>query len=256
MELYEALQLTDRGMVAFVGGGGKSSLMLKLAAECAQRGKKVLVTTSTKMSISQLASFGRLIIEQQIDRLLQGMERALTECNIIGAAATVIEENNKAVGFTEETLDKLFSTGLFDFVLVEADGARRLPFKAPREGEPVLPSLATHVLAVTGIDVLNCPLTEAYVQRCELAAELAGQPVGTPVTAETIRSIISRYAYLTVLMASRARFIPVINKADNTKLLEEAVKTARLLLQDHEMALITAALSRDPVKEVIRWSQQ
>ncbi|HHW29823.1 MAG TPA: putative selenium-dependent hydroxylase accessory protein YqeC [Syntrophomonadaceae bacterium] len=256
MELYEALQLTDKGMVAFVGGGGKSSLMLKLATECAQRDKRVLVTTSTKMFISQLESCGCLIIEQQIDRLLQEMERVLTECNIIAAASTVIEVNNKAVGFTAETLDKILKTGLFDFILVEADGARRLPLKAPRDGEPVLPSMATHVLAVTGIDVLNCPLTENHVMCCDLVAELAGQQLGTPVTAETIRSITSRYAYLTELMASRARFIPVINKADSTKLYQDAVKTAQLLLKDHEMVLITAALSQDPVKEVLMWSQQ
>ena len=256
MELYEALQLTDRGMAAFVGGGGKTSLMLKLAAECAQRGKRELVTTSNNMFISQLESCGWLIIEQQIDRLLQEMKRDLTECNIIAAASTVIEESNKAAGFTGEALDNIFRTGLFDFILVEADGARRLPMKAPREGEPVLPFMATDVLAVTGIDVLNCSLTETHVMCSDLVAELAGQQVGTPVTAETIRSITGRYAYLTELMAPRARFIPVINKADSTNLYKNAVKTAHLLLKDHEMVLVTAALSRDPVKEVIMWSQQ
>jgi len=131
MELYEALQLTDRGMVALVGGGGKTSLMHKLAAECAQRGKRALVTTSTKMFVSQLASYGRLIIEQQIDSLLQEMKRVLTECNIVAAASDIIKGINKAVGFTGDTLDKIFRTGLFDFILVEADGARRLPLKVP-----------------------------------------------------------------------------------------------------------------------------
>ncbi len=250
MVIYEALQLIDRGMVAFVGGGGKSSLMLKLAAECAQRGKRVLVTTSTKMFVSQLQNCGHFIIEQEQEKLLQ--KTGATDSAIIAAASGLIKENNKVVGFSSETLDNIFKTDLFDFILVEADGSRRLPMKAPQEGEPVLPSLATHVLAVTGVDVLNCPLVETHVQHSHLAAELARQQVGTLVTGETVRHIIKHYAYLADQMSQGARFVPVLNKADSTETLKEAVKVAQLLVIDYEMVLVTTAMSRDPVKEVIK----
>lgn len=252
MELFEALQLKDREMIAFVGGGGKTSLMHKLAFECTRRGKSVLVTTSTKMFISQLEGCGRLVLEQNVDNLLRELESSLNDCPVTAAASAVAAENdNKAVGLSRETLDYIFRTDIFDFILVEADGSRGLPMKAPREGEPILPSTVTHVLAVTGIDVLNCPLEEKYVQRCHLGAEISGQQIGTPVTGETIRHIIRHYAQLVGQVSSTVKYIPVINKADSAYSLAEARKAAQLLLADFNMVLITAALSPDPVREVV-----
>ncbi|MCZ7671710.1 MAG: selenium cofactor biosynthesis protein YqeC [Chloroflexi bacterium] len=47
-----------------------------------------------------------------------------------------------------------------DFVLVEADGSRMRPIKAPAEHEPVIPPDATVVAPVVGLDALERPLSE------------------------------------------------------------------------------------------------
>jgi hypothetical protein len=48
--------------------------------------------------------------------------------------------------------EALLAAGCCDVVIVEADGARKLPFKAPAENEPVLPEGAAVVLVVAGAD--------------------------------------------------------------------------------------------------------
>jgi molybdenum cofactor cytidylyltransferase len=54
-----------------------------------------------------------------------------------------------------------------DAVLVEADGSRARPFKAPGDHEPVIPSGATHVVAVVGASVVGRPLDDPSVHRPE-----------------------------------------------------------------------------------------
>ena len=52
LNLIEALQIGEESeLVAFIGGGGKSSLMFKLAS---QLQKRVLLTTSTRMFAKQI----------------------------------------------------------------------------------------------------------------------------------------------------------------------------------------------------------
>lgn len=250
MELFKALQLKDKAMVALVGAGGKTSLMLKLASESARRGSRVLVTTTTKMLTSQLEGCGTLILEQDSDKLLQELNLS-PDISLVTAAAAAVNKQNKVVGFSCETLDAIYRAGIFDFILVEADGARGLPLKAPAAYEPILPSSITHVLAVTGIDALNRPLTENHVHRCHLVAQLAGQQLDTLVVEETILHVVRRYAGLARQVSSGVRFIPVINKVDSDSYLEKAKRVVSLLLEEFEMVLMTTALSPDPVREVL-----
>ena len=60
---------------------------------------------------------------------------------------------------------------LADIVLIEADGAKRMPCKAPAAHEPVLLPQCDTVLAVAGLSALRHPLREVCF-RAELAAEL------------------------------------------------------------------------------------
>ena len=46
---------------------------------------------------------------------------------------------------------------LADYVLVEADGAKRLPLKAHAEHEPVIPACAGRTVCMVGVDGLGAP---------------------------------------------------------------------------------------------------
>ncbi len=50
-------------------------------------------------------------------------------------------------------------------MIIEADGARKLPIKAPAEHEPVIPEFVNTVITVIGLSGLGKPLTEEWVHR-------------------------------------------------------------------------------------------
>jgi probable selenium-dependent hydroxylase accessory protein YqeC len=273
MQLFDALELEDGELVCFVGAGGKTGLMLQLAAECASRNQRVLVTTSTRMFARQLQSCGQLVLERDEGKLLGRLDDACPDCvrrararRVPGTGGTAVPgtyegrmlaagagltKDGKVVGLSSETLNAIHRAGLFDSILVEADGARGKPLKAPAPHEPVLPSRAACVVAVVGADVLGSPLTEQYVHRWRLAAEMAGQDPGSVVTGSTILKIVSCYRDLARQAAPDSRFIPAVNKADSRELLGKAREIAGRLSQSMARVLITSTVLGDPVLEVL-----
>lgn len=250
MRLYNALQLKEREMICLVGAGGKTSLMRELASECSARGGRVLVTTTTKMFRTQFANCGRLILAQDAEELLTKLGKSLSGACVIGAGSALNIEN-KVMGLSKENLNSIFESRMFDYILVEADGARGKPFKAPGANEPVVPASTTCVLSVTGVDVLGCPLMEKHVHRSNIAAEIAGQEIGSPVTRATVLRVVQRYALLTKQISQGIEFIPVVNKADSAELQESARKIAFHMLPEFGRVLITSTLLPDPVREVV-----
>ena len=53
--LAHSLGISPGDIVAFVGAGGKTSLMLKLVDELYEAGIKVVVTTTTKLGTTELS---------------------------------------------------------------------------------------------------------------------------------------------------------------------------------------------------------
>jgi probable selenium-dependent hydroxylase accessory protein YqeC len=86
MKLYDALNLGKNELVCFIGAGGKTGLMKILLGECAERGGKVLVTTSTKMFESQLTSCCPLILEQDEEKLSRKLIEASVGERVLAAA--------------------------------------------------------------------------------------------------------------------------------------------------------------------------
>lgn len=250
MKLYEALNLGKKELVCFIGAGGKTGLMQKLTGECAQQGGRVLVTTSTKMFRPQLADCGPLIMEENEDELFKRLLEA-SASDKISAAARGMTVNNKVEGLPIETIDRLFNAGLFDYLLVEADGANCRALKAPASFEPQVPEQATCVVVIAGIDVLGRPLTEEYVHRHQIAAEISGQVPGTPVTATTILSIFKYYRQILNKTCTGIRLVPVLNKVDDTELLQSAKEVAKELIPEMGMVLMTSTLLPEPVQEVV-----
>ena len=181
MNLRTALRLKPQAVVSFVGGGGKTSLMFRLAAEIVAGGGRVITTTTTRIFANQTALAPQHIALTNPEQLpaaaiaqLAGHNHALISGPIDAAAG-------KAFGVSPQIVAELARTGV-DAVLVEADGSRMRPLKAPADHEPVIPDCTTNVVAVVGADVFGKPLTEDNVHRAERAAGLAEAGLGQPVT--------------------------------------------------------------------------
>ena len=129
--LWNALTIVpDRKQsIAVVGGGGKTSLIFRLCEEMVSTGKKVIVTTTTHMAYEPERPFAEEGNAQQIQQNIE--EYGYT------VAASLDQNKSKIGSLTEEALVRL--KGQADCILIEADGAKRLPLKVPGEWEPVIP---------------------------------------------------------------------------------------------------------------------
>lgn len=152
-----------RELVSFTGGGGKTTLLFSLAAELDERGGRVIGTTTTKLGADQV---GR-------HRVLWSADPAEIEAGLDGDGPLYVlrsGDDRKVTGYEPEVVDELFADSSATHVLVEADGARGRPLKAPAEHEPVIPGTTTLVVVVMGMDAIGRSLFEVAHRPPEAAA--------------------------------------------------------------------------------------
>lgn len=268
MRLITALRLQAKEVVAFVGAGGKTALMFRLADELAAAGRRVVTTMTTKIFAAQMAR-APVAVAWQDENALSGasdvmrhtsyedvlwaqLAERLARYRHVLVTSSAIVEQDKVQGLAPQLVDRLAGHEAVDAVIVEADGSRRKPFKAPASHEPVIPTTATLVVPVVGMDVVGKPLTADHVHRPEIVAALAGVSVGDPVTPEVIATILAHPQAGAKGVPADARLIPFLNKVEDEAALRAARRVARLLLAHPrvESVLIGAAEAADPVVEV------
>src|SRR5438128_1609304 len=114
--LATALALGSARVVAFTGGGGKTSAMYRLARECSGR---AVVTTTTRILLPR-AEQAELRLATTLDEAL-GFLRDPIWASRVRAIGTSTSSEGKLLGIPPEWVDAL--AGAADVVLVEADGA-------------------------------------------------------------------------------------------------------------------------------------
>lgn len=226
IELRCALRLErlSRPVVAFAGGGGKSAAMFRLARELAATGRRVVVTTTTRIFEAQIGLNPAWLTADALDRL---NDLLTTHGRVLITGGS--DGRGKAIGLDPAEVDRLAARPDVDAVLVEADGSRMRPFKAPAAHEPVIPSSTTHLVPVVGADVLGQPLDEGHVHRAELVAALADVPLRTPITPEIVAAILTHPQGGVKGRPAGARVVPLVNKADLNP--DGAIAVARALLR-------------------------
>jgi probable selenium-dependent hydroxylase accessory protein YqeC len=184
--MAEALNLPGQGLLAIVGAGGKTTAMYRLAAELAGRGLRVACTTTTRI-FPPKPHQASLILAENNERLLDECQDAASQDHPVCLAWAV--DGGKLMGLTPDFIHNLMDAGIFDWILVEADGARCLPLKAPAAHEPVIPARSSHVLAVAGLTAISGPLDEKHVCRSARFAELGGLAPGARVTPAAVARV-------------------------------------------------------------------
>jgi molybdenum cofactor cytidylyltransferase len=255
MLISRALRLQRKDVVALVGGGGKTTAMFRLADELSRRGDRVVTTMTTRIFVGQLARAPAHLIWQEPASLAEPFHELLARFGHVLLAGGVSVEQDKVSGLSPELVHRVAADPAVDFVIVEADGSRRLPFKAPADHEPVIPNDTTIVVPIAGMDVLGLPLTPENVHRPHLVAALTGATLGDPVTPELIASVLAHPQGGARGAPAGARLAPFLNKVEDAATLAAARATARLLLVRPRVdsVLIGAAAGADPIREV--WSR-
>ena len=140
MNLDRALRVRSKEVVAFVGGGGKTSAMFRLADELVAQGRRVVTTTTTRIFESQIALVPHHIIHaegQTTQHLIDSLTRQLAVHPHILVVGEPDPESGKAFGVKPDVVEAMVALPEVDVVLNEADGSRMRPFKAPADHEPV-----------------------------------------------------------------------------------------------------------------------
>lgn len=118
-------------------------------------------------------------------------------------------------------------------VIIEADGARRLPVKFPAAREPVIRPETTHTIVVAGLSALG-KKPEEIVHRYALAkntVDLSGDSLTEKQMAE-------------LLWAGYGRFAPIffINQADTSDLAQRGERICAMLRDFGARRAVTASL--------------
>lgn len=249
--------------IAIIGGGGKTTLLYRLARELAACGQRVIVTTTThirKPSEDQVPitlTFAAATGDpQQIGRQLSEISAALDRHGLVAVLQPTDETDNrgeKKMGPPCGLLEKL--PYLADFILAEADGSQGLPLKAPASYEPVFPPHTDYVMVLAGLSALNRPLQEVC-HRPHLAAQRLGCDLDHRVQPEDVArlAILSCGPRKDLPDRSRLRFL--LNQADallpegtlGTPPPSSALLAAQALLEHGaERVFITSLQSAVPV---------
>ncbi|MBW6408731.1 selenium cofactor biosynthesis protein YqeC [Clostridium weizhouense] len=152
------IDITKKLIISFVGGGGKTSLIYQLGDELSKLGKKVIITTTTHMLMPE----SNVVVTGKKDDITKFLynENMVTVGLLCDEKKSNVRdiELKKIKGLSKETAESLIE--LADFVLVEADGAKRLPLKMPAEHEPVILEGSNLVVGVCGIDSVGKSINE------------------------------------------------------------------------------------------------
>ncbi len=271
---------------AFVGAGGKTSALYALAEELAARGSRVLVSTTTKIYDPRLEGgrpLARIELAPELAPLpmpnagrgaaasaelaggstppapgldarraaaLDRVRALASPGKIILLAAEPLPDEGKLRGVSPEALCAL--SDAFDHILVEADGARRLPVKAPGPDEPVVPSCADLVVGCVGLDCLGAPIGADTVHRSGLFAKLVGARTGESITARHLARLAAAPEGLFKAAPPGARRLVALNKAellsrDELEALLDAFAPARRAGTPAEAARSTLPAPAEPL---------
>lgn len=167
MEAYQALAVQP-GVTAIIGSGGKTTLLRTLAAELS-RFARVIVCTTTHIYPEQTMP---CLVSPTARELSTAL--AASRCVCVGS----LSERGK---FGPPELPFSVLCNHADYVLTEADGAKRLPLKAHAPYEPVIPPEANQTILLVGASGFGRSAQQS-VHRAPLFAEKLGVSVDTTLT--------------------------------------------------------------------------
>lgn len=249
--LRRALRVERGAVVSFTGGGGKTTSMFRLASELSSEGLRVVTTTTTHITEEQ----ARLAPSRIRPEELGSLDGCLDRCGHC-LVATPPDEKGRVFGASAGLIRELHQRPGVDVIIIEADGSRSLPFKAPAEHEPVVPDVTTILVPVAGLNAIGQPLDEEHAHRAAIITQLTGQPAGSLITAETLARVLAHPLGGAKQLPPGARLVPLLNKADTEDRLEPARAAARELLADPlvDSVIIGIVNTEPPVREV--WSRE
>jgi molybdenum cofactor cytidylyltransferase len=246
MNLLCALRLDppaeSQPVISFVGAGGKTTTLFRLAGQLkAQNAKaQIWVTATTHLGVWQIPLADRHIIARD----------ETDPQNITADGVTLITgaiEGDRTKPVSENVLDWLRTAAKTRNIplLIEADGARQKPLKAPAAHEPPIPDFSEIVITIAGLSALGKPLGEERVHRAEIFSQFGGLGLGEAITPQAIVSALAHPQGGLKNVPQNARRIALLNQADTPELRSIGGAMARELLGHFDSVLVGSLMQDD-----------
>jgi probable selenium-dependent hydroxylase accessory protein YqeC len=212
-EIFDTLIRETDKFISIVGGGGKTSLMFLLAHTFQQKGFKVISTTTTHILKPSPQQTGGVILFSR-DNFQDKLQDCLKRYGHATVAHHLLPSCNKLQGLNCEKVEQLFEHSSANRMLVEADGARQLSFKAPGDNEPVVPQVTDVFISVVGLDIIGKPVDDANVFRAALVSSRTGLRMGSEITPLTVAKLAIHPKGLLKGCPKKIRSYIFLNKTD------------------------------------------
>lgn len=179
----------ETDIVAWVGAGGKSSLIFSLAKIFFSR---CVISTSTHMADFQRKwadNFSEINKIEQIEKInfkkIQGTYLLTEHVNDI--------ESGKLPGLRQEFMDLLIYKCKYNRIplFIEADGSKNRPIKTPGLHEPAIPQNVNKVCVVAGLSGLGKSINSNSVHRPELAANILNKSQSDIITIDDYYNLLT-----------------------------------------------------------------
>lgn len=236
MDLITALGLGPREHVAIVGAGGKTSLMFALAEDLLMGGGRVVTGTTTKVWYMEAMRFPCVIFSSSDSTWHEKVKEGLARYGHVFVGQGVLE-SGKLEGIGPASADLLYKDPAIDCLIIEADGAAGRPVKVPESHEPVIPSSATVVVAMIGLEVIGKELEPEFVFRLNRFKEMTGLANGAKISPEVLAGVFHSPEGLFKGTPVSARRVAFLNKLDLLRDDQKARRLAYLLLR-HSSVLV------------------
>ncbi len=260
MNLVDALRVGNRPRLAFVGSGGKTTALFRLARTIES---PVIVTSTTHLATDQLSLADHLIQIERGAGFGNISRKKIKDVTLITGPEI---GNNRVEGVGDEIFKYILD--LADAhgypLLFEADGSRKLPLKAPAEHEPAIPSLESTgvtrdwldgVVVVAGLSGLNKPLTAEWVHRPEHFADLSSLEPGGKINTDALGRVLVHQSGGLKNIPDQSRRILLLNQADTDNLQAQAQRLVigtsgqNRVLSAYD-AVVIASLAQDQISAV------
>ncbi|MGD2098333.1 MAG: selenium cofactor biosynthesis protein YqeC [Desulfobacterales bacterium] len=223
------MRLKKGGVISLVGAGGKTALMFRLARELSAGGDRVLTTTTTKIRLPMRRQSPLVMVSDSVEHFLQRASRVSKRISHATAAQQVVHFQHKLIGFSPDAIDRIWQSGVFSWIIVEADGAAGKPLKAPAAHEPVIPESTHWVIAIVGLSAVGKPLNSKWVFRPQIVSDLTGLTSDTDISASAIAKLCLDKNGLMKNAPKQARRFIFLNQTDLPGCLTAGQKIAWLL---------------------------
>lgn len=185
LRLSRALRIDQPVAIAIVGAGGKTTSLFQLASELQGR---VVVTTTTHLGINQIAQADAHHVIESPGEIIPILAKEKARVILISGGNF---KQDRIKGPPRDVIAEIGNLVKKQIchVLVEADGSRGLPIKAPADHEPPIPEWVNQVINIAGLQCIGRLVDSSTVHRPEQFLALSGAKPTDPIEFDDIMRV-------------------------------------------------------------------